>query len=115
VFRARRYEGPHRFLQKRSWSFVSTLRNIAVAKSAKNQRLRDFLRRSIFDFCNIYQAMGNPTVSRQSLKFANIYRRLASPADHERSLCQAVSEREISAPVPSQAAIAARGREFPRR
>jgi hypothetical protein len=43
---------PHRFTQKRSRSFVSTLRSIAAAESAKNQLLRDFLRRSIFDFCN---------------------------------------------------------------
>ena len=34
--------------------------------------------------------IGNPTVSRKSLKFANTYRRLASPADYERSLCQPV-------------------------
>jgi hypothetical protein len=29
-----------------------TLQSIAVAESAKNQLLRDFRRRSIFDFCN---------------------------------------------------------------
>jgi hypothetical protein len=43
--------GPHRFTQKRPRSFVSALRSIAVAVSAKKQLLRDFRRRSIFDFC----------------------------------------------------------------
>jgi hypothetical protein len=52
AFRTRGYEGPHHFVQKRSWSFVSALRSIALVVSAKNQRLRDFRRRSIFDFCN---------------------------------------------------------------
>src|SRR5207247_530691 len=40
AFRARRYEGPHRFTQKRPRSFVSALRSIAVKVSAKNQLLR---------------------------------------------------------------------------
>src|ERR1043166_7730275 len=52
AFRARRYEGPHRFTEKRPRSFVWALRSIAVAEPAKNQLLRDFRRRSIFDFCN---------------------------------------------------------------
>src|SRR5881394_270561 len=52
AFRAQRYEGPHRFTQKRPRSFVSALRSIAVADPAKNQLLRDFQCRSIFDFCN---------------------------------------------------------------
>jgi hypothetical protein len=38
--------------QKRPRNIVSALRSIAVAESAKNQLLRDFRRRSIFDFCN---------------------------------------------------------------
>jgi hypothetical protein len=38
--------------KKRPRSFISALRSIAVAESAKNQLLRDFRRRSIFDFCN---------------------------------------------------------------
>ena len=42
----------HRFTQKRPRSFVSVLRSVAVAVSAKNQLSRDFRRRSIFDFCN---------------------------------------------------------------
>jgi hypothetical protein len=33
-------------------SFVSALRTIAIAELAKNQLLRDFRRRLIFDFCN---------------------------------------------------------------
>ena len=52
AFRRRRREGPHRFAQKRPRSFISALRSIAVAESAKDQLLRDFRRRSIFDFCN---------------------------------------------------------------
>jgi hypothetical protein len=53
AFRARRCEGSHRFTQKRPRSFVLALRSIAVAELAKNQPLRDFRRRSIFDFCNM--------------------------------------------------------------
>jgi hypothetical protein len=52
AFRTRRYEGPHRFTQKRPRSFVWALRSIAAVEPAKNQLLRDFRRRSIFDFCN---------------------------------------------------------------
>src|SRR6266403_818269 len=52
AFRTRRYEGPHRITQKRPRSFVWALRGIAMVKLAKNQLLRDFRRRSIFDFCN---------------------------------------------------------------
>ena len=37
AFRARRYEGPRRFAQKRPRSFVSALRSIAMAGSANNQ------------------------------------------------------------------------------
>src|SRR5439155_4378962 len=50
--RGDRYEGPHRLTQKRPRSFVLALRSIAVVESAKNRHLRDFRRRSIFDFCN---------------------------------------------------------------
>jgi hypothetical protein len=42
----------HRFTQKRPESFVWALRSIAVVEPAKNQLLRDFRRRSVFDFCN---------------------------------------------------------------
>jgi hypothetical protein len=45
-------EGPHRLVQKRSRRFVSTLLSIAVVESAKKRRLREFRRRSIFEFCN---------------------------------------------------------------
>jgi hypothetical protein len=47
-------------------------------------------------------AMGNPTVSRQSLKFANTYRRLASPADYERSRCQPVLNASDLRPLSSE-------------
>src|SRR6185312_1855153 len=52
AFRTRRYEGPHRFTQKRPRSSVWALRSIAAMEPAKNELLRDFQRRSIFDFCN---------------------------------------------------------------
>jgi len=52
AFRARRYVGLHRFAQKPPRSFASALRSIAMAESPKNRLLRDFRRRSIFDFCN---------------------------------------------------------------
>jgi hypothetical protein len=45
-----RCEGPHHFTQKRQWTFVWALRSIAVVEPAKNQLLRNFRRRSIFDF-----------------------------------------------------------------
>src|SRR6476646_11637530 len=51
-FRTWRYGGPHRFTQKRPRSLVWALRSIAVVQPAKSQLLRDFRRRSIFDFCN---------------------------------------------------------------
>jgi hypothetical protein len=40
----------HRFSEKRPRTFVSTLKSIAAAEQSKNQHLRDFWRRSIFDF-----------------------------------------------------------------
>src|SRR5258705_13042961 len=52
AFRTWRYEGPHRFPQKRPRSLVWALRSIAVVELAKNQLLRDFRHRSVFDFCN---------------------------------------------------------------
>src|SRR5258705_9280174 len=52
AFSARRREGPYRFSEKRPPSFVVAPRSVAGAKLAKNQSLRDFRRRSIFDFCN---------------------------------------------------------------
>ena len=39
--------------KKRPRSFAWVLRSIAVMEPAKNQLLRDFRRRSIFDFCNM--------------------------------------------------------------
>jgi hypothetical protein len=52
AFRTRQYEGPHRLTQKRPRSFAWALRSIAVVEPAKIQLLREFRRRSIFDFCN---------------------------------------------------------------
>src|ERR1700687_4192947 len=47
-----RCEGPHCFVQKRPRPFVSALQSIAAVEASKNQLLRDFRYRSIFDFCN---------------------------------------------------------------
>src|ERR1700726_4044213 len=47
-----RCEGPHCFVQKRPRPFVSALQSIAAVEASKNQILRDFRYRSIFDFCN---------------------------------------------------------------
>src|SRR4029077_15070510 len=49
---ARRREGPYRFIQNRSRTFLVALKSDATAEKAKNQFWRDFPRRSIFDFCN---------------------------------------------------------------
>src|SRR6476619_1778822 len=50
AFRAQRREGPLRFSEKRPRTFVSVLLSIAAAEWSENQHLRDFWRRSIFDF-----------------------------------------------------------------
>jgi hypothetical protein len=42
--------GPRRFLEKRPRTLVSALQSIAAAEWSKNQHLRDFWCRSIFDF-----------------------------------------------------------------
>jgi hypothetical protein len=52
AFRRRRREGPHRFAQKRPRTFVSGLPSIGNVETSKHRLLRDFQRRSIFDFCN---------------------------------------------------------------
>ena len=49
---ASRREGPYRFTQKRPRTFVAALKSDAAAERSKNQLLRDFSGRSIFDFCN---------------------------------------------------------------
>jgi hypothetical protein len=43
---------PPRFSEKRPRTFVLALWGIAAAELSKNQHLRDFWRRSIFDFFN---------------------------------------------------------------
>ena len=52
VFYARRREGPCRFIQNRSRTSVGALKSDAAAEKSKDQRSRDFLGCSIFDFCN---------------------------------------------------------------
>src|SRR6476661_6665506 len=66
-FRTWRYGGPHRFTQTRPRSLVWALRSIAVVQPAKSQLLRDFRRRSIFDFCN---TIGTFQTCRSSLTMA---------------------------------------------
>src|SRR5712672_3532977 len=52
AFYARRREGPYRFIQNRSRTSVVALKCDAAAEKPKDQLSRDFLGRSIFDFCN---------------------------------------------------------------
>jgi hypothetical protein len=52
AFRTRRYEGPHRFTQKRPRTFVSSLQGFAAGGMSKNRLSRDFRGRSNFDFFN---------------------------------------------------------------
>src|SRR6478609_2752914 len=52
AFRMWRCEGPRCFAQKRARPFASTLQSVAAVEASKNQLLRDFRYRSIFDFCN---------------------------------------------------------------
>src|SRR6478736_5733007 len=35
AFHVRRYEGPHRFTQKRPWTFVAPLQSLAAARTSK--------------------------------------------------------------------------------
>jgi hypothetical protein len=52
AFRAKRYEGPHRFIQNQSRTFVVALKSNAAKERSEDQLSRDFPDRSIFDFCN---------------------------------------------------------------
>src|SRR5437762_686541 len=52
AFYPRRCEGPHRFIQIRSRTLLAALKSYAAAERSKDHLLRDFLGRSIFDFCN---------------------------------------------------------------
>jgi hypothetical protein len=49
---ARQREGPYRFIQNRSRTSIVTWKSDAWAEKSKDQLSRDFLSRSIFDFCN---------------------------------------------------------------
>jgi hypothetical protein len=60
----RRYEGPHRFTQKRTATFVTAPQSFAAVMTSKYQLWRDFWRGSIFDFCNtipLEADVGEPT------------------------------------------------------
>jgi hypothetical protein len=64
---------PHRISEKRPRSFVSTRARIAAAESSKNQHLRDFRRRSIFDFCNTIEGRTDMPLKRAHLhRFSQI-------------------------------------------
>ena len=52
AFRPQRCEGPRRFSEKRPRILVLAPCSIPAAELSKNQHLRDFWRRSIFDFSN---------------------------------------------------------------
>src|SRR5271168_215341 len=52
AFRAQRCEGPRGISEKRPQTFASALRRVPTAAVSKNQQLRDFWRRTIFDFFN---------------------------------------------------------------
>jgi hypothetical protein len=52
AFYARRREGPYRFIQNRSRTFLTALKSYAAAEKSKDHLLRDFWGCSIFDFCN---------------------------------------------------------------
>jgi hypothetical protein len=52
AFRTRRYEGTTSFHAKTTTELRMSGTEYAVVEPAKNQLLRDFRRRSVFDFCN---------------------------------------------------------------
>src|SRR5258705_10709667 len=62
AFSARRREGPYRFIQNRSRTYVVALKSDAAAEKSKDQLWRDFQGCSIFDFCN---KIGTKRTSRQ--------------------------------------------------
>jgi len=68
----RRGEGPHRFAQKRPRTFVSGLASIAVVETSKHRLLRDFQRRSIFDFCNGIAPQTDITMPLKHVRFVPI-------------------------------------------
>ena len=60
----RRHEGPRRYTQNGPRLFVAALQSASAVKKSKNQLSRDFLRHSIFDFCN---NIGTKRTSRAGL------------------------------------------------
>src|SRR5271168_173496 len=52
ALRAQRCAGPRRVSEKRPRTFASALGRISTMELSKNQHLRDFWHRSIFDFFN---------------------------------------------------------------
>ena len=52
TFRVQRCEGPRPFSEKRLRTGVLALRRVPTAEVSENQHLRDFWRRTIFDFFN---------------------------------------------------------------
>src|SRR5271168_2266605 len=67
ALRAQRCAGPRRVSEKRPRTFASALGRISTMELSKNQHLRDFWHRSIFDFFNsIGQKRKSAPVTRMS-------------------------------------------------
>src|SRR5271168_539075 len=75
AFRAQRCEGPRGISEKRPQTFASALRRVPTAAVSKNQQLRDFWRRTIFDFFN--------TIGQQATSGRDLVKRLRRPYGHE--------------------------------
>jgi hypothetical protein len=67
AFYERRREGPYRFTQNRPGTSIVALKSDTAAEESKDQLSRDFLGRSIFDFCN--NICAKPTAKHQWPKF----------------------------------------------
>src|SRR5271168_5250471 len=76
AFRAQRCEGPRGISEKRPQTFASALRRVPTAAVSKNQQLRDFWRRTIFDFFNTIGQ--KQRLSRKYMMSASLIGRLGS-------------------------------------
>src|SRR6478752_363755 len=92
AFRTRRREGPYRFIQNQSPASVVPPTSDAAAERPRDRLWRDFLGRSIFDFCsNIYT---KPTCRRGRLmSLAGITKEVASRGSAGQLLTRAVWKR----------------------
>jgi hypothetical protein len=64
--------GPHRLSQNRPRTFVSAPKTVAALEASKNHLLRDFRRRSIFDFCNSIPPEADITRAGRHVRFVPI-------------------------------------------